>query len=197
MKQLGRAYLEGREKLIASEESTWRERASAVHTGTTEPSEPTAAASPTEGNGTLRPSALPLLPERPRAREDRAIVAALVVVSGLLAGILGILVHPPAEPVAPAAATSPVEPPATVAPPAPAAPPASAPPPAASAAPPDAGPTPRLLTSARLRLLAPPPASALPAPRAAPAPPAATAGDCNPPFYFDGKKKVYKPDCVL
>jgi serine/threonine-protein kinase len=30
----------------------------------------------------------------------------------------------------------------------------------------------------------------------APTPPPAPAGDCNPPFYFDGKKKIFKPGCL-
>jgi serine/threonine-protein kinase len=34
------------------------------------------------------------------------------------------------------------------------------------------------------------------APKAAPAAPAAAGSDCNPPFYFEKKKKVFKPGCL-
>jgi hypothetical protein len=34
-----------------------------------------------------------------------------------------------------------------------------------------------------------------PAPRPA-APPSTAAPDCNPPFYFSGKKKIFKAGCL-
>ena len=46
---------------------------------------------------------------------------------------------------------------------------------------------------------APDPAPApAPAPVAAPAPAAAEPAkdDCNPPYYFEGNKKIFKPNCL-
>ncbi len=199
VKQLGRAYLEGRERLIVSEESTWREHAS-EHLDTDaapESSGPAATASHTRAEGTLRPSALPLLTAP--ARADRAIIAALVVVGGLLAAIVVLLVQRPVgtpATAAPPPITAPAPTPLAIA----SAPPPSAQEPDASVAtvdPPPA-PAPRAVIPARLRgPLVPPPAPSAPPPRAAVPPPApAPALDCNPPFYFDGKKKVFKPGCL-
>jgi len=195
VKQLGRAYLEGREKLIVTEESTWRQRASALPEGAPEAVEP---ASSTAAEGTLRPSALPLL--APPARGDRAIIAALVVVGGLLAAIVVLLVHPPRE-AAVVAAAPPVATPAATAAPSLPPPPLLPPAPTAPAVSPDAGgaSAPHAVVPPRPRAsLLPPPLLAPPsAPRAAPlSPPASPTVDCNPPFYFDGKKKVFKSGCL-
>ncbi len=96
----------------------------------------------------------------------------------------------------PLAEVVPVEPPAA----APAsADPKQAPSPTASATAP--GPTASAAPAVEVR--PPPVRRALAAPRMAPAPPAAPSPppaahstDCNPPFYFDGKKKVFKPGCL-
>ena len=97
VKHLGKDYLEGREKLIVSEESTWRQRAS-----TAAPPEP-------ETGGTLRPSALPVV--EGRRRFEWALVAALLLIGGLLAGVLVLLLRRPAEPREPRRAAAPPPPP--------------------------------------------------------------------------------------
>jgi serine/threonine-protein kinase len=99
---------------------------------------------------------------------------------------------PPSAPLeGPRAATPPPAPPAPPAPPS--APPplpapasASAPPPIASATSPPVTPRPRFV------YVAPPPVAPPPAPASAQASPT----DCNPPFYFEGTKKVFKPACL-
>ncbi len=63
--------------------------------------------------------------------------------------------------------------------------------PSALAAPAVTAPAPALSAPAA----PPPPAPAAPAPRRA-WPRAAPAVDCNPPFYFEGGKKLYKPSCI-
>ncbi len=182
VKRLGKAYLEGREKIMVSEESTWRQRASAA-AGPPEP----------EPGGTLRPSALPVV-ERRRSFEH-ALVAALLVIGALLAGVLVILLRRPAVPASAAAPPAPsaVETVAMV----PLPRPPEAPPP----------PPPQSAPSASAPTSAPPPAPPRvfvprgptlvpPAPRVASSPPPTAAPDCNPPFYFDGKKKVFKAGCL-
>ncbi len=124
------------------------------------------------------------------------VVAALLIVIALLSGM--VIVQPPArasaaavaspEPIAPmvVAATAPAQ---SIAPPAaePLVPPA--PPPIVVAPPLSASATPAAPTRspAAGRFAAP-----ARAPRAVPTP----ARDCNPPFYFDGTKKVFKPSCL-
>jgi serine/threonine-protein kinase len=196
VKRLGKEYLEGREKLIVAEESTWRQRASGVP-ATEEPSTATA-----EGvAGTLRPSEIPAL--RDRSRAQWAIAGSLVVIGGLLAAIVLLMVRPPADPAATAAATTagPSAPAVTVNAPAVTAP-AARPEPTADAS---ATVTATATASATAAPAPPPRAVAAPgrsyparAPAAAAAPPAPqpASSDCNPPFYFDGKKKVFKPGCL-
>jgi serine/threonine-protein kinase len=180
VKDVGKAYLEGREKLIVTEESTWRQR-------------PSHDAGPpeAESGATLRPSALTVEGTR-RRRAERGLAAAIVALGGLLAGLIVLLVRRPAGP--PAAASPPPAPRATIAavtvtaePPPPPLPPAPLPASASATAPPRA-PQPIVLRS---------PLVAPPAPRApAPTVTATAAPDCNPPFYFDGKKKVFKTGCL-
>jgi serine/threonine-protein kinase len=186
VKLLGREYLEGRERLIVAEESSWRQRTSAVPTPADEASTGTTLQQATATTDTLRPSTVPARPERPgRGRGQTWIAAVLAVIGALLAGILVVLLRAPGEPppVAPPTAAAPVVV-ATVAPePAPAPPP---PPPSATA------------TASATAAPAPPrapPRAASPPPRA-PASPAAASADCHPPFYFDGKKKIFKPGCL-
>ncbi|APR78733.1 serine/threonine protein kinase [Minicystis rosea] len=196
VKLLGKEYLEGRERLIVAEESSWRQRGSGLPPGTEEPSTKSAPASAV---GTLRPSEVltpaPPVPERGRAQW--AIAGALAVIGLLLTGILLMLVRrpdatppasaaaPPAASIAPVASTSEIAAAPTNEPTA--APTASA---KASASPSAAANT---VPAAAARA----PARAVPAaPRPTAAAAAPAAADCNPPFYFDGKKKIFKPGCL-
>jgi eukaryotic-like serine/threonine-protein kinase len=178
VKHLGKAYLEGREKIIVTEESTWRQRPS-LDAGPPEP----------DSGATLRPSALAVESTR-RRRVERGLAAALLALGAVLAGVIALLVRRPADP-APAALPPPAAPEAiaaitvTAEPPPPPLPPPHATTPAPSAAPPP-GPRPFVPRG---------PLIASPVPRMPP-PAATTAPDCNPPFYFDGKKKVFKTGCL-
>ena len=177
VRRFGQEYLEGREKLIVDEESTWRQRASTVTASGADPAPPSRSG-PADS---LRASVVPVLPVSHRFQW--AMVAALMLIGGLLASILVMLSQRPEGPAPAAAAPPPIAPPlADVERPAPAAPTATAAEIADAAAPPKVD---LPLAPARPRLFAP---------RAAP--PAAPTADCNPPFYFDGKKKVFKPGCL-
>jgi serine/threonine-protein kinase len=180
VKLLGKEYLEGRERLIVAEESTWRQRASAVPAA----AEPTSAPA-SDAAGSLRASVLPAV--QARAQAHRAVVTALAVIGALLACVVMLLARRAPEPVTVAAPALPAAPP-LVAPEVPTVvPAATATPPASASA--DAGPAPT--ASPR------PPARAVPyVPRANASPQAATSTDCSPPFYFDGKKKIFKPGCL-
>ena len=178
VKLLGKEYLEGRERLIVSEESTWRQRTSAVPTADA-PVPPAPASEPT---GTLRASVLPAV--QGRAQGHRALVTALTFVGALL---VGILLQQARRPPPPSTAASPAQP----APPltTPVAVAVAAPPSATASARVDAGPAPS----------APPRPAARAtqyAPRVAASPQGAPSIECSPPFYFDGKKKIFKPGCL-
>jgi serine/threonine-protein kinase len=196
VKQLGKEYLEGREALIVAEESTWRQRASGVPLGAEEPSSKSAPGTGTPPE-TLRPSVVPVVQGHGRAQ--RLILLALALIGALLAGILAILLRRAPEPAAaPASASVAIAQAAKE----------------KQASTPEAAPTSAVTatvtasasasaTATATAVAAPArargPARSAPAPRAAePAPAAnpAPANDCNPPFYFDGKKKVFKPGCL-
>jgi eukaryotic-like serine/threonine-protein kinase len=176
----GQEYLEGRQKLIVDEESTWRQRASAVPEATAVPQPPSSRSGAADGS--LRASVVPVAAASHRFQW--AMIAALALIGAVLTGILVLLLQRPSE--APAV---------TAAPAAPSAPPVPAPAPAPS---PVQIATPAPTTSADAAPPVAQPASPLRmrpvAPRAAPT--AAPSIDCNPPFYFDGKKKVFKPGCL-
>jgi eukaryotic-like serine/threonine-protein kinase len=185
VKRLGKEYLEGRERLIVAEESTWRQRASAV---------PEAEASRADGDeaGSLRASAIPV----DLVAKRRPMTALLTVVAmgvALLALLVASLRRPaePAVTIAAAASPPPVaSPPASSAPPAPPSPAPTASASAASAASHLAAP--RVVV--RPRPLASPASPRVDKPRSAVV---GHAGDaCNPPFYFRGTKKVFKPGCL-
>jgi serine/threonine-protein kinase len=200
VRRLGKEYLEGRERLIVSEESTWRQRASAVPSSL----DGSDRSPRDESVGTLRPSALPILTAP--ARSHRAIVAMLALVGALLAGVVVLLLRAPPEPAVVAGPAPPTPPPPapTAAATAPIAEAKAALAPSATAsatASADAGALPtamlRAPASARWAPIAPyaaPIATHAAPTHAAPAPP--PANDCNPPFYFDGKKKIFKPGCL-
>ena len=184
VKRLGREYLEGRERLIVAEESTWRQRASAVP----EDADPRPAG---DEAGSLRASAIPI--ELVAKRRPIAVAATLVAMGAALAALVLVSLRRPAEPLAlpasmPAAASPPpVMEPRVIPTPEPApAPPAPSVSASASAEP-----------SATAAHRAPPRSAPRPLPIAQPSPPAPPRADaCNPPFYFRGTKKIFKPGCL-
>jgi serine/threonine-protein kinase len=216
VKVLGKEYLEGREKVIVSEESSWRKQksiapgaASSLVEEATERSAPGSApgvaSQPSATAAGLQTSVMAPSPVPERGRSQWAMFAALLVIGGLLGAILLLLMRSPREavPVASAAlsttstaanaALSPRPAPEPVAVEAPSATPTSTA--SASATPtaiPDGGPT----ASAPTPLAAPAAPIHAAARAAAPAAAPAATTDCNPPFYFDGKKKIFKPGCL-
>ena len=242
VRNLGADYLERRQKVLASDEESWRSLSkipSAAPSGPTSenmrysesgvkvvgrdtppPSHPAGAFS---APPVTAPSEAPHVevtyasssPKR-MAVVPWSIVAALLLVSGALLGVLAArrpnaepvsvvrqLVAPsafvPPTPYAVAAAANPRETRAAAASP----PPAETPiysPVVVLASPPRRAPAP---TPAAKAAPAPAPAQppANPTMRVAPVAPAATTPpapttDCNPPFYFEGSKKLYKPSCI-
>ena len=204
VKLLGKEYLEGREKVIVSEESSWRKQKSApgaevLPEEATERSAPGSAPSvvsqPSATATALQTTVMAQLPAPSRGRAQWAIVGVLLLIGGLLAAILLLMVRAPRVSAASLETTATATPlPPIVAAPAPDADAAAAqltPPPSsagsASSAP-AATHTPQVVRVAPVVPVVP---------RAtAPTTPPAPAGDCNPPFYFDGKKKIFKPGCL-
>ncbi len=214
VKLLGKEYLEGREKVIVSEESSWRKQRSvipgapdAVHEEVTERSAPGSVPSvvsqPNSTATALQTTVMAQLPPPSRGRAQWAIVGVLMLIGGLLAAILLLMVKNPRvasaslEPAAPtptptvlAAAPAPTPTPTTDA----AAASATTPSPASS----DAGSATSTATATRATppVVRVPPVVVPVVPRVTATPPSAPTGDCNPPFYFDGKKKIFKPGCL-
>jgi serine/threonine-protein kinase len=184
VKDLGEAYLAGRERLLVTEESTWRERPSLTPDGDVEEGDgellPASALplAPLSSRGgttdTLRPSAVPVL-ER-RRRFESTVVASLVVIGGMLVGILALLLRGPVEL-------------GLASRPSAAAPEGLIPPSDAGALPPpelqDAGPRPA--ESARVHEA---PGSYRPPPRTLPT---ATPKECDTPPCADAGSKLYAP----
>jgi eukaryotic-like serine/threonine-protein kinase len=208
VKLLGREYLEGREKVIVSEESSWRRQKSAVPGAPDVPVEeatersapgsaPGVASQPSATATALQTSVMAPIAAPERGRAQWAIVGVLLLIGGLLGAILLLLIKSPKEatPIAGATTTTTLAAAPTSLP---------SPEPVASAAVPitrpgssaDSGADSSAPTGAAP--LATPSPRAVPAARRAiaPTPPPAPASDCNPPFYFDGKKKIFKPGCL-
>jgi serine/threonine-protein kinase len=218
VKLVGAAYLDRRNKVLASSEESWRSHSkvtAAAATSSTMPvardvsmMKPTSQRSDVPDPWAPIASAWPLggAPEGAPAPASRRIrlpwvaAASLLVMSATLTGVLAAggdpapvevarnLVLPTALPAAAAALPEPAPAPSPSAltltitrPPSP---------PAAAPAPPPA----RVAASKP----APAPTHDPPAPAAtSPSPPAAQAkAECDPPFYFDGAKKLYKPGCL-
>ncbi len=221
VKDLGADYLEARQRVISANEESWR---SARRLGSSGPtSVPSVTSGLTSGiqsvagsrEATPSRGAAPTIPDssfdprgesRPMKRSWPIILLLLLLVGGLSAFILlrpgrliGAPTDPPAGPVtAVTTAAAPVLPPIT--PPAPDPPPTA--PVAATAPDPNIVPPPPKPVAQH-----PPPRPAPPPPRpvfhpppptpATVAPPApATTANCNPPYYFEGAKKVFKPGCI-
>lgn len=217
VKAVGAAYLDRRQKVLASSEESWRTLSKVTSStmpvardvsmvkaspsqsswsDSPEPAGPLASAWPL-GGGPAAASAKPRL--APRVRIQWVAAAALLVMAGTLAGVLVTggdalpvelarnLELPTALLAAAAAPSDPAPVPSTltltitrpVSPPAPVAP--------------------TMRVAAASKAPAPPPPREAPVPIASPPttpPPAPAKLDCDPPFYFDGAKKLYKPGCL-
>jgi serine/threonine protein kinase len=198
LKTLGREFLTGRDRVIALEEASWRRNSAAVPRRVSQ-------AGTTPNN--TEPGTIPAAPAPLMTRYRGRILAAAAV--GMFMVILAFIIWITRDPVvevaaAPALSFGPIAPP-----PQPAASPAirniSA---AAGSA---VAPEKTVLRPAPINNIArnriPPrpvqriaPREVVPPPKpvaVAPAPPpAAPALDCNPPYFYDGAKKVFKPACI-
>jgi len=212
LRAIGKEFLDGRDKVIAEEEASYRR--SALGLGTSVSTQPSVRL-PTVASQLSSPT---------RQRNKKRVVAGAVI--GVMAVIIAtvavlhttnepakaaVATPPPAASPAPAAAPVAAQPIAPTPPPtAPA--PAPAPSPAASSPAPAAlatdqtvtrparrGASPMRQVAAKAKVVAPPPPAPVAAPIIAP-PPAPVAApakpDCSTPYYFEGQKKVFKPECV-
>jgi serine/threonine-protein kinase len=197
VKALGKEFLEGRDKVIAAEEQSWRRAL---------------GSSP----DCMTPLRLATVPGTVRTGTNRPVSSknTIIAVLGALIVVLGVglvfamrssrpKVHapvatPPPQPAAPPIATTQ---PAPVAQPAPAPVPEPVEEPTTSAAadlgsalaaPPVRTATVRRHPPVRAAVKPPEPA---PAPAVVP-PPEPPKDDCNPPYYFEGEKKIFKPSCL-
>ena len=217
LRALGKEFLDGRDKLIAAEEASYRRSAlgtqvssGRMHTVVTAPSR---ATSPTLQRRKIR------------------VIAGAVVACIALALVTVAALHEPgdAHPTAAAAVPAPAPAPGGGTPVPSSPPPAAAPAPAAAITAPAAAttgpatdpapartveqhrvihavahpvpkaPPPRaLVKAAPVPVAAPPspPPAAVAAPTPPPPPPAVAKPDCSTPYYFDGSKKIFKPECV-
>jgi serine/threonine-protein kinase len=228
LKALGKSFLEGRDRIIAEEEASWRRSA--------------LSSAPRRLSGPIRiptsPGTAVTMPDAPVPDRRRSIgllatigglAFALVIAIAFLAKGNGEQAKPQAASLAPppvaAALVMPAPEPAPVpvAKPIAAAPKVAPPPPEPEpVAEPEpepvpvravavVAPAPRPVTIvrrpmrasiARARMAQPssaPPPPPIATPEPPPPPPAAapaSADDCNPPYYFQGSKKVFKPACI-
>ncbi|HSN24836.1 MAG TPA: hypothetical protein VLT45_01085, partial [Kofleriaceae bacterium] len=206
LRALGKDFLEGREKMIAAEEASWRRGAPPTSTRATSQPGRTSRA------GILSGSMIQL--------QKKSTKVAIGALAALLFAISIVIVMRSSHNTDVAAATVPpaqVAPQPAVAQPA-VVPPAPAPAPVVHDATvareparaatrdekPSAAPTPRPRAIVRIAKQAPPMRQIAqktvakkeppPAPVAAAA--AAAKDDCNPPYYFEGRKKIFKPACL-
>ncbi len=205
VRDVGREFLDARDKLIAAEEGSWRRRCAAARPPTevivdeiAVPRTTTAEQPPITAAELPTPSVRPSLLHRPSVMI--AACAALGIVLAFGIAFLGREVDPAPPPPRPAPAVAPppvsrdhtvvrpavvvraatAEPTPTVAPP---------PPP-----PPKPRPAPPVVRAPQIVKRAPP--KQAPPPPPPPPAKAAPAASCNPPYYFVGAKKVFKPSCV-
>ena len=199
-----REFLEERERMVAEEEARWRSRGRAISV-----SMPADLAIPIARESSGPVYALELLPALRFVSWVKHRVSPRVAVglgSSLLLLLLLVLAWPHGHAAPP---RLPTDEPAVVMPPAAAIlPPViptpeerCAPPPVVThTVPPPRPPQPavkhvvRALKAAALVKPPPPTPKAIQAPR--PPPPKPPAVNCNPPYYYDGAKKVFKPACV-
>jgi serine/threonine-protein kinase len=201
VKDVGAEYLEGRQRVIASNEESWRTL--------------TAAPASTPSGRFLTPSGVQPANRATQHFEssgptpsyaiapDRSKPFLLAVIGVLLVGIgaaVGMILIRRDPAVMPRSAPTPTEAPDEAAPPA--ATIAAAPLPVSASGNTDpvvvVQKSPQPAPRPQPRWTPPPPRSAPhPAPAAAPAAVASDQGpNCNPPFYFEGSKKVFKPGCI-
>jgi eukaryotic-like serine/threonine-protein kinase len=212
LKAVGKDFLEEREKMLAEEEASWRRAGSSMAlpalTTVEIPLVPTSTAT--------EPNAVPETRHAVWKRGSTAIIFGLVAMLGVsVAFLLRDLEHAPVAPAAspaPATATVPTPPPPLDSPaieraiektvekpieqPLEVAVEEAQPPPPKPVVKKVASVTP---APARTRAVRPPPPRPAPRrPTAAPSPPKVPAVtiDCATPFYFEGRKKVFKPGCL-
>jgi serine/threonine-protein kinase len=192
LKALGKEFLDGRERMIAAEETSWRKSAALVPVA----SRPSSQPGQTSRAGVLSGSVLAL----GKRTTKLAMIAGFALLLGIVLAFslrsasshdLAVASPPAPAPQPPAAAApAPVTHDATVA-----REPEQADDPKPKPAPP------KIVRVVRpVQRMAPPPA-ARPAPRPEPPPvakvaPAPPKDDCNPPYYFEGRKKIFKPACL-
>ena len=220
VRDVGRDFLDAREKLIALEEGSWRRRCAAARPPTevitdeppAVPRTTTAEQPPIAAAELPVPSLRPALLQRPSVMIAACAAVGIVLAFGI--AMLGGSVEPAPQARRPAPAISPAPRDHTVARPAvtrPAVPrpappvvvraataeptptvrPPPPPPPKPRAAPP---PRPQVAKRAPPKQAPPPPPPKATPPKPVPAPSATTS--CSPPYYFVGQKKVFKPSCV-
>jgi serine/threonine-protein kinase len=226
VKSLGKDFIETRDKVIAAEEASWRKAAPATSVrratvsgearrSQTEMPLPTSPSSPSS------PSAA-VLPPHPPSLKTRALIGVLGVLVLLLSvGVVFAMHGGDASTVRPAKADPVPEPmPAKVEPPPPPPPQVvkqepvqqpvveTPPPPAPAETEPEAvaekpapAPTVRHPVRAWTRVMRvkqkeKEPEPAAPAPVEQPKPQQQDADDCKTPYYFEGNKKIFKPNCL-
>ncbi len=202
LRALGKDFLEGREKMIAAEEASWRRGAPPTSTRATSQPGRTSRA------GILSGSMIQL--------QKKSTKVAIGALAALLFAISIVLVMRSSHNTDVAAATAPpvhVQPQPVAAQPA-VAPPAPAPvvhdatvarePAAAPSVDEKPAPAPRPHPIVRVAKQAPPMrqiaqktvAKKEPSPAPVASAPAPAKDDCNPPYYFEGRKKIFKPACL-
>ena len=226
VKSLGKDFIETRDKVIAAEEASWRRTAPATSVRRTLPGESrrsqTEMPLPTSPSSPSSPSAA-VLPPHPPSLKTRALIGVLGVLVILLSVGVVFAMHggdastvrpakadPVPEPVAvPAPAPKQEEPPRPAPAPAPAPEPVvvapepvqeEAPAPEAAAEKPAPTPTVRHPVRPWTRVTRVKPKEKEPEPVATPAPveqpKQQDADDCKTPYYFEGNKKIFKPNCL-
>lgn len=210
VKSLGKDFIETRDKVIAAEEASWRKTAPATSVRRTPL--PGAPRSPTISDASTSSPSSPsaaMLPAHPPSLKSRALIGVLGLLLILLSvGVVFAMHGSNTSTVRPAKA----DPVPAIAPPvqeepAPALAPVVAPEPAPQEAPPEVAaeapaPTPTVRHPVRPwtrgsrvkpKEQEPEPAVA-PAPVEQPKPP--QEDDCKTPYYFEGNKKIFKPNCL-
>ncbi len=224
LKQLGKDFLAMRDRVISAEEQSWRRTADSSMVNTTA-SHRRIQTDPGAATVMERPTAPATLRNKTRlwfGAGAAAFLALLALIIWLahspeIEAPKGVAQPPPAMAVPAPAIAAPIAPAAaaTTAPPAIATPTAATTtPPAATTTPVDSTPrpavrqpppvrsapvAPRIVRSAPQHVAAPV-TKTEPTPAASTAVPAAGSAapplDCNPPYYFEGKKKIFKTNCL-
>ena len=198
LRALGKDFLEGRDKMIAAEEASWRRAAPPVSTrAASQPGRVSRA-------GILSGSMIRL-----QKKSTKLVIGALAMVVFALS--IMVVMRSSHNPDVEAATTTKVEPQPIAPQPAIAAPVVPPPPvvhDATVAREPapveDEKPAPRPRPIIRIVRHEPPPrqiaqkaiAKKEPTPAPVAAAPAPAKDDCNPPYYFEGRKKIFKPACI-